>query len=89
MKPMIAGQAAIAAVAALLMTTPALADNDTPTAQERAGVIAALKKVGCTNPTEIEREDGGFEADNAKCKDGVYDFNLSRDYKIISRERED
>lgn len=79
----------LAATAVIALATPAFADNDMPTKAQRASVMKAIRAAGCTNPTKVERDDGGFEVDNARCKDGVYDLKLSADYKIISRERED
>lgn len=79
----------LAAMAAGAIAAPAYADNDTPTPQQRAAVMKAIAAAGCTNPSKVERDDGGFEVDNARCKDGIYDLKLSADFKIISRERED
>lgn len=78
----------LAALATIAIATPAFAD-DTPTQSQRAAVIKAIKTAGCTNPTEIERDDGGYVVDNAQCKDGVYDLKLSADFKIISRDKDD
>lgn len=78
-----------AATAAAMLATPALADDDTPTRAQRASVMKAIRAAGCTNPAKIERDDGGFEVDNARCKDGVYDLKLSSSFQIVSRERED
>lgn len=78
----------LAALAAAAIATPALAD-DSPTQAQRTSVMKAIKAIGCTNPTEIERDDGGYEVDNAQCKDGVYDLKLSADFKIISRDKDD
>ena len=52
-------------------------------------MIKSIRAAGCTNPTKVEREDGGYEVDNARCKDGVFDLKLSSDFKIISREKDD
>lgn len=79
----------IAALATFAIATPALADDDTPTPAQRASVMKAVKAAGCTSPTSIERDDGGYEVDNARCKDGVYDLKLTADFKIVKREKED
>lgn len=79
----------LAALVTVALATPALADNDTPTKAQRASVMKAIRAAGCTNPTKVERDDGGFEVDNARCKDGVYDLKLSADYRIVSRDKDD
>jgi hypothetical protein len=71
------------------LATPALADDDTPTTAQRASVLKAIRAAGCSNPTKIERDDGGYEVDNARCRDGVYDLKLSANFKILSREKDD
>lgn len=79
----------LAALATVVLATPALADDDTPTKAQRASVMKAVRAAGCTNPTKVERDDGGYEVDNARCKDGVYDLKLSADFKIVSRDKDD
>ncbi len=79
----------LAALAAAAIATPALADDDTPTRAQRASVMKAVRAAGCTNPTKVERDDGGYEVDNARCKDGLYDLKLSADFKIVSRDKDD
>lgn len=59
------------------------------TAQETEQVTAALTAAGCTDPTSIERDDDGYEADNARCENGVFDIDLDREFRIIDRDRED
>lgn len=78
-----------AVMVAVAAASPALADNDTPTPKQRAAVMKAINAAGCTNPLGVERDDGGYEVDNAHCKGGIYDLKLSADFKIISRDRED
>lgn len=79
----------LAALATLAITTPALAEDDTPTPAQRASAMKAVGAAGCSNPTKIERDDGGYEAENARCKDGLYDLKLSADFNIVSREKDD
>ncbi|MFC3101898.1 PepSY domain-containing protein [Altererythrobacter lauratis] len=82
--------AAIALPAAAI--TPALANDwdDQPiTAEERARVMAAIAAAGCTNPDSIERDDNGYDVDNAKCEGGVYDIDLDKAFNITERDRED
>lgn len=79
--------------AAIALPTAAVASDDWDdqpvTDAERASVMAALDAAGCTNPTSIERDDDGYEADNARCADGVFDIDLDREFNIIDRDRED
>lgn len=83
---------AISIAALMLPATASFADAP-PTAQERARVLAALAEVGCSDPREIEREedDGvieGYEVEDAKCADGVYDFELDANFNITDRDRD-
>jgi hypothetical protein len=81
-------------MAALLAVPAAVVANDTwedqpVTEAERAKVIAALEAAGCSDPREIERDDDGYEADDVRCADGVFDIDLDKEFKIIDRDRED
>lgn len=73
------------------IAVPAVAQDrdDRVSPRERAAVLKSLRSAGCSNPTEIERDDGGYEVDNARCKNGVFDMKLARNFRIISRDRED
>jgi hypothetical protein len=73
----------------LSAASPALADDDNVAPRARASVLAALKRAGCTSPAKIEHDDGGYEVDRARCRDGIYDVELSGNFKILRRERED
>ena len=83
----------LAIAAAIALPTAALASEDWDdrpiTDAERASVIAALEADGCVNPTKVERDDDGYEADNVTCADGVFDIDLDREFRIIDRDRED
>ncbi|MFC3096862.1 PepSY domain-containing protein [Alteraurantiacibacter palmitatis] len=82
----------LALAAAIALPTAALANDwdDQPiTDAERASVMAALEAAGCTSPDSIERDDNGYDVDNARCGDGVYDIELDRDFTITERDRED
>jgi len=77
--------------AALLSFTGfgALADMK-PTEDEAAKMKAAIEAWGCTGG-EFEKEDeatGKFEIDDAKCKDGQFDFKLDKDFKVLSMTRD-
>ncbi|HWV83013.1 MAG TPA: PepSY domain-containing protein [Hyphomicrobiaceae bacterium] len=71
-----------------LMTSPAWADRPV-TDEERAQLTALLKAEGCTGG-EMEFDDGKFEVDDARCADGrEWDFEFSRDFKLIKKEQDD
>ncbi|MGN6549937.1 MAG: PepSY domain-containing protein [Pararhizobium sp.] len=76
------------AVLTLGLASPAFADNDRPSHAEKNHVLAALRAAGCSNPSKIERDDGGFKAKHAHCRDGVYKVKLSRRYHIVKKERD-
>lgn len=73
----------------LSVAAPAFADDDHVGPRARASVLAALKRAGCTSPAKIERDDGGYEVDRARCRDGIFDVKLSGNYKMLRREPED
>lgn len=82
----------ISLAALMLPATASLADAP-PSAQERARVMAVLAAEGCSDPREIEREedDGvveGYEVEDAKCADGVYDFDFDVNFNITDRDRD-
>ncbi len=71
----------------------ALADSP-PTAAEKAKIMAVLQAEGCADPREVERETDfgrleGFEVEDAKCADGIYDFALDVNFKVVERDRDD
>jgi len=83
----------ILTIAALMLPATASLADAPPSAQERAQVMAALSAVGCSDPREIEREedDGvieGYEVEDAKCADGVYDFELDTAFNITDRDKD-
>lgn len=69
-----------------LSGTAALADSPVKEA-DSAKIKAALSAVGCEGGKyEQETEASGvFEVDDAKCKDGQFDFKLDKDFKILSK----
>lgn len=77
-----------AAAALFLALTVSATAGEPPTSEERRAVLQALEKVGCHSPEEIERERYGYEVDDAICRDGVYDFDLDRNFRIIDRDRD-
>ncbi|MDP1874525.1 hypothetical protein [Phenylobacterium sp.] len=83
----------VISIAALMLPATASFADAPPSVEERARVLAALSAVGCGDPREIEREedDGvieGYEVEDAKCADGVYDFDLDVNFNITDRDRD-
>ncbi|MDP1642676.1 MAG: hypothetical protein Q8L59_10875 [Phenylobacterium sp.] len=83
----------VISLAALMLPATASFADAPPSDEERARVMAALAAVGCSDPREIEREedDGvieGYEVEDAKCADGVYDFELDVNFNITDRDRD-
>jgi hypothetical protein len=80
---------AITAFAIVFCGTAAWADEK-PSDAEAKSIQAALGAWGCSGG-EMEKESestGVFEVDDAKCKDGQYDFKLDKNFKIISMSRD-
>jgi len=68
--------------------TPAL--SGALTEEQVEGVEAAIKAIGCTvEENDIKAEGDGYKADDVECKDGNYDMVLDKDFKIVSKEKED
>ncbi|MFH1558104.1 MAG: PepSY domain-containing protein [Pseudomonadota bacterium] len=73
--------------ALLFIAAPAFADR-APTDAERAKVVAAMEAEGCTDGF-IKVDDGIFEVDNAKCRDGhIYDLKFDPAFKLIDKDLE-
>ena len=67
---------------------PSYADKASPEA--KAGVTKALADMGCTvDESDIEADDGAYEADDVECKDGNYDMTLDKDFKVTNKKKED
>lgn len=76
---------AIAALALAFCGTAAFADEKVSDAEAK-GIQATLKSWGCEGG-KMEKESEGtgvLEVDDAKCKDGQYDFKMGADFKAIS-----
>jgi hypothetical protein len=73
----------IAFACAALFSPVALADEK-PTEEEAAKIKAAVAEWGCEGGTyEKESEASGvYEVDDAKCKQGQYDFRLDKDFNV-------
>ena len=82
----------VLASAVALFALDARADDEI-TAEEKASIMAALKAEDCTGGNyehdDDDDDDDYYEVDNARCADGDYDFELSKDFKITKRERDD
>jgi hypothetical protein len=72
----------------LLVTAPARADRSV-TVNERGKLLPAIAAVGCSGG-KLEFDDGRYEVDNAKCKDGhTYDLKFDAGFRLIKKELED
>jgi hypothetical protein len=83
-------RAIIVMLAIVLSSVVARADRPV-TQEERASIAAVLEAEGCSGG-EYEYEDDddeAYEVDDARCADGTYDFELSRDFRILERDRDD
>jgi hypothetical protein len=60
--------------------------DEKPTDDEVAKIKAAVEAWGCSGGTyEKESEATGvYEAEDVKCKDGQYDFRLTKDFKVFA-----
>ncbi len=55
-----------------------------------AGVQKAIKAIGCTvEASDIMAKGANYKADDVQCKNGQYDMLLDKNFKIISKEKED
>jgi hypothetical protein len=72
------------AAAGIIASTSAVLADSPVTPAEAEKIKAALEAWGCTGgKMEKETEASGyFEVDDAKCKDGQYDFKLDKDFKV-------
>lgn len=73
---------------AVLPASAVAAADDRISTEDRSRVLEAVAAAGCSEPKEIEREDGGYEADDAKCSDGRYDLHFGSNFNLLSHDRE-
>jgi hypothetical protein len=60
------------------------------TEQQVEGVQKTIKGMECTvDDTDITSKGDGYKADDVECKDGNYDMNLDKDFKVTGKEKED
>jgi hypothetical protein len=82
---------AIVVMLAIVLSSVAARADRPVTPEERASIAAVLEAEGCSGG-EYEYEDDddeAYEVDDARCADGTYDFELSRDFRILERDRDD
>jgi hypothetical protein len=75
-------------LAAVLAVSGTAAFADSPVNEgDSAKIKAALEAVGCEGGKyEQETEASGlYEVDDAKCKDGQFDFKLDKSFKILGK----
>jgi hypothetical protein len=72
----------------VVMGLPAMAEEVAPGAQ--AAISEALAAIGCTvEADDVDATDDGYEADDAKCKDGEFGVTFDKDFKIKSKEKDE
>jgi hypothetical protein len=78
----------VLALLGILIPSIGLADGP-PSNSERTAIVAAMAKVGCSGG-RIEKDDGGFEVDNATC-DGAsnFDLDLNTSFEVVSKHKDD
>lgn len=69
-------------------TTGALAMDDSVSPVDLEKVKAAIKDLGCESMEEVETEGLGYEIDDAKCKMGVVDIKLDKDFRVVVISRD-
>ncbi len=75
----------VIATSAIVFGSPVFAD-DKPTDAEAAKIKDAIAAWGCEGGT-VEKESEGsgvLEAEDVKCKAGLYDFRLDKDGKVFA-----
>lgn len=80
-----------AALALAFVTATSAFAMDALTEEQVEGVQQAIKSMpgGCTvEDTNIEAENGGYEADDVICEDGKYDVYLDGDFAITDKVKE-
>lgn len=78
----------VSMLAAAVAFSGSLAMADSPVNEDDAAKIkSALEAVGCEGGKyEQETEASGvYEVDDAKCKDGQFDFKLDKEFKILGK----
>lgn len=76
----------------MITTVSAFAMEEALTEQQIEGVQQAIRGMpgGCTvEDTNLEGENGGYEADDVICEDGKYDVYLDGDFGITEKVKED
>jgi hypothetical protein len=81
----------IVAVAALAFGSVCAFADEKPTDAEAAQISAAVTAHGCSGGKYEKDVEGDrvYEVDDAVCKDGKYDLDLDKDFKIIRSDKDD
>jgi hypothetical protein len=74
-----------------VMSASAYAADEALTEQQVEGVQETIRGMDCTvEDTNIEMENGGYEADDVICKDDKrFDVYLDKDFKVTKKVAED
>lgn len=81
----------VAAAALAFGSVCAYADGVPPTPAEAEQISAAVTAHGCSGGKYEKDVEGDrvYEVDDAICKDGKYDLDLDKDFKIIRSDKDD
>ena len=60
-------------------------------AEAKAAVEEAITELGCSMDVndEVQANGDGYEAEYVLCEDGPYYLTFDKDYKLISKEKQD
>jgi hypothetical protein len=60
-------------------------------AEARAAVEKAITELGCSMDVddEVQANGDGYEAEYVLCEDGPYYLTFDKDYKLMSKEKQD
>lgn len=79
----------LATALALTFAMATAAHADALTEQQVEGVQEAIKAMGCTvADSDIEAENGGYEADDVICDNVRYDVYLDGNFNVTNKVRE-
>lgn len=83
---------AAALILALSLSSPAIADDRPPTAEERTSIENSLRDAGYVSWEEIEFDDGRWEVDDARRAGDNREFDLKLDpqtFEIVIEDVDD
>ncbi len=81
----------ILAAIALAQASTILVRAADVSAEARAAVEKAITELGCSMDVndEVQANGDGYEAEYVLCEDGPYYLTFDKDFKLISKEKQD